>query len=284
VTQGKVINVEDLGEEARKHILDFTLSVCVPLYWHDRSLRFPKPVTGASCFVLRFVQQLVVVTAAHVFRTYEKCLRQNPRLICQLRLLPYDLRGALVDIDDDLDIATFRLSDAELNQIRGIAVDCRSKWPPPKPECGRTLSLAGFPEIIREVHPDGSGIFQAYGALPPIASYSDRQIIITYDPTRDRPAMAGVPVAPLGFNMSGCSGGVVLMPEFKDGEWRYFAVGLIAHGPRDIGPSEDGRTETPHIRRSDRILQDADMIRIRRIHRILPDGSLDRRPDRCLPG
>jgi len=269
VKQGKVITAADLGEEFLNRVSDFTLHACMPLYWHDRLLPWPKPITGASCFVLKFVEQLVVVTAAHVFRVYEAHLKQNPKLVCQLRLLPYDLLNALIDIDDDLDIATFRLSDAELDRVRGFPVDCRPQWPPPKPECGRALSLAGFPELIRQVYSDGSGIFQAYGALAVIDAFSDRQIITTYDPTRDQPLTAGIPIPPLGFNMSGCSGGIVLMPEIRGRECRLFAVGLIAHGSRDIQPSEDRRNDT---------------ILIRRIHRILPDGTLDRRPDRCLLG
>src|SRR5260370_29688997 len=129
---------------------DFTLEVCVPLYWHDRLLPWPKPVTGASSFILRFAEQLIVVTAAHVFRIYEAQLKQNGALICQLRLLPYDLANALIDITDDLDIATFRLSEAELAQIPGVPVDCRAQWPPPPPQGGSGLSLAGFPHLLLE--------------------------------------------------------------------------------------------------------------------------------------
>jgi hypothetical protein len=269
VKEGKVITTEDLGEAFLNRVSNFTLDVSVPLYWHDRLLCWPKPITGASCFVLKFEEQLVVVTAAHVFRVYETHLKRNPRLVCQLRLLPYDLPNALIDIDDDFDIATFRLSDAQLDQIPGVPVDCRLRWPPPEPECERTLSLAGFPELIREVYSDGSGMFQAYGGLQAIDAFSERQIIITYDPARDQPLMAGVPAPPIGFNMSGCSGGIVLMPEIKDGVCRLFAVGLIASGSHDIEPGEDRRTDT---------------ILIRRIHRIRPDGTLDRRPDRCLRG
>jgi hypothetical protein len=283
VKQDKVITVADLGESLNR-VSDFTLKCCIPLYWHDRLLPWPKTVKGASCFVLKSVQQLVVVTAAHVFRIYERCLKKNPRLVCQLRLLPYNLSEALIDIDDDLDIATFKLSDAELAKIPGIPVDCSLQWPPPRPDCGRLISLAGFPELMREVYSDGSGVFRAYGALAAIDAFSDRQIITTYDPTRDQPFMTGVPAPPLGFNMSGCSGGIVLMPEIKDGEWRFFVIGLIADGTRDIDPGEDHENDTNLVRRADRILPNADTILIRRIHRILPDGTIDRRPDRCLPG
>jgi hypothetical protein len=247
--------IEDLSEEFLNNVATTTLEFCMPLYWHDRNLRWPKPVTGASSFVLKFADRLVVVTAAHVFRTYEKQLKKNSNLVCQLRLLPFDLPKRLIDIDDDLDIATFLLAEDELP---GFAVDCRYRWPPPEPQCGRGLSLAGFPELIREIYSDGSGLFQAYGALPAVEAVSDRQIITTYDPARDQALVEEVPAPPLGFNMSGCSGGIVLLPEIEGGKCRVHAVGLIAGGSR---PDKDRGTDT---------------ILIRRIHRILTDGVLDR--------
>lgn len=256
---GEMIRAEDLGKEFLNRVSATTLELCAPLYWHDRTVSWPKPVTGASSFVLKFHARLVAVTAAHVFRAYQTQLAGNSNLVCQLRLFPFNLSTRLIDIDDDLDIATFHCSEPELNCIPGFAVDCRFQWPPPVPECGRGLSLAGFPELIRQVYSDGSGMFQAYGGLPAVEAISDRQIIITYDPARDQPLMAGVPAPPQGFDMSGCSGGIVLLPEIKDGRCRLHAVGLIAGGSR---PDQGLATDT---------------ILIRRIHRVQPDGTLDRK-------
>jgi hypothetical protein len=255
LAQDRVITAADLSEEFLSNVATTTLEFCMPLYWHDRTLGWPKPVTGASCFILKFVHKLVVVTAAHVFRTFEKQLKENPHLVCQIRLLRCDLPKRLIDIDDDLDIVIFQLTEDELP---GFAVDCRYRWPPPHPECGRGLSLAGFPELMREVYSDGSGLFQAYGVLPAVEAISDRQIITTYDPARDQPLMVGVPAPPLGFDMSGCSGGIVLLPEIEGGKCRVHAVGLIAGGSR---PDE--------VRGTDTVL-------IRRIHCIQSDGTLDR--------
>src|SRR5260221_1344318 len=109
--QGKVITAADLQPAVLEGVSDATLAACMPLFWHDRELSWPKPVTGASCFVLRFVEQLVVVTAGHVFRIYEADCRNNQKLICQLRLLPFDLSNAGIDIDDDLDILTLPLTE-----------------------------------------------------------------------------------------------------------------------------------------------------------------------------
>jgi hypothetical protein len=162
--------------------------------------------------------------------------------------MPLNFEDALIDSDPDLDIATFRLSEDDLKRIPGTAIDCTGQWPPPKPDRMRAVSLAGFPEIIREVHPDRSATFAAYGALAAIEDFSDREIIVTYEPERDRP-MAGAPKPPLGFNMSGCSGGPVLSHGISNGLHRWFPVGMILRGPGDYAAGDVEGFDTIRVRR-----------------------------------
>src|SRR5260221_426966 len=75
-----------------------------PICWHDNGKPFPKDVTGASCFFLRFSTGYVGVTAAHVVREYQRARTATASLVCQLHLMPFNLEGALIDIDDTLDI------------------------------------------------------------------------------------------------------------------------------------------------------------------------------------
>ena len=163
----------------------------------------------------------------------------------------------MIQVDDDLDIATFDVSEIEFARIRGTAVDFRKPGPPLR--CGRGLSLAGFPELLREVRSDGSAVFSLYSALPAIEAFSDRDILTSYDPSRDQPLMTGIPAPPLGLNLSGASGGIVLMPDIADGELSLFAVGLIVGGPKDVLPDEERTSDT---------------LFVRRIHSIQPDGSI----------
>jgi hypothetical protein len=96
VKQTTVVTAADLGPVFLKRVFDLTLSACIPVFWRDGSQPWPKPVTGASAFVLSFAEQLVLVTAAHVFRIYEADRKANLKLVCQLRLLPFDLCYALI--------------------------------------------------------------------------------------------------------------------------------------------------------------------------------------------
>jgi hypothetical protein len=57
--------------------------------------------------------------------------------------MPFALNDAVIDSDDELDIATFGVSEDELTQIQGTALDSRAQWPPPhQREWGQSASLA----------------------------------------------------------------------------------------------------------------------------------------------
>lgn len=246
-------------------IAQFTLKVCTPLCWHDRKALFPKPVNGASCFVLRFPDRLVGITAAHVVAAYDEARQTIPNFVCQLRMMEFRLHEAIIDCDDHLDIATFGLSEDELKKIDGLAIDCRGDWPPPEPQKNRALSWAGLPNLGRTTSVDKSAVFQAYGALPMVEDFTEQDIWTTYDPQRDN-AFGGTPKPPLGLNISGCSGGPALMHGERNGLHRWFPVGFIVAGPRRDQPEPVDHGA----------IADIETICIRRVHVVKEDGSIKR--------
>jgi hypothetical protein len=82
---------EDEAKAFRETIYEAGLRYARPICWHDNALPFPKEVTGASCFFLRFKAQIVGVTAAHVVREFQRTKAKTPTLVCQLHLMPFDL-------------------------------------------------------------------------------------------------------------------------------------------------------------------------------------------------
>jgi hypothetical protein len=248
-----------------KEIAAFGLKVCRPLFWHDGPSRWPKEVRGASCFVMRFQERLVGVTAAHVVNEFRAAAARTSTLVCQLYNISFDLETAIIDIDNDLDIATFAVSEDELTSSGAIAIDCGMRWPPPVPKPGSPIQLVGYPEIIRLVNEDLSGIYEAYGALTTVDHVTDRDLLVIYDPAQSpvqplEDAVAGLP--PPRFDMSGCSGGPAIAHGEVGGLHRWFPVGIIVAGSGDVG--------------SDGVTKEFDMIRVRRIDRIRPDGTIDR--------
>jgi hypothetical protein len=273
-SNGNTVSIGPPSIQAQDEIAAFTLAVCTPIYWHDRRVAFPKDVEGGSCFVLRFDGGLVGVTAAHVLDAHNTARQANSALVCQLRLMEFAFHDAVIDTNSDLDIATFRLSEFELAEIKGTAIDCRGSWPPPVPTTMQAVSLAGFPEVMRLTFPDRSCVFQAYGALTAVEDVSDREIVFSYDPAREK-SLGGLDLPPLGLNMSGCSGGPVILHGTRNGLHRWFPVGII-----NAGSKRDGTAS--QIDRGD--ARDFDIIRARRLHFVREDGSIDVPPVGWLPG
>lgn len=233
-----------------------------PIFWHDNNKPFPKEVTGASCFFLRSSTTYIGVTAAHVVREYQKTRAATQSLVCQLHLMPFNLEGALIDIDDTVDIATFSISERGLKATLSDPLDVSLSWPP-KGVVKRdaSIQLVGYPENIRIINPaDRSAVFQAWGALDLVEDFTDSEILIVYDPKR----VIGTPtLPPLGYNMSGCSGGPAIIHETRGGLHLWHPVGLIVGGPKS------GEGDAAEF----------DMIRIRRIDCIEPTGHIRRATD-----
>lgn len=249
-------------------IADFLLRVCVPLYWHDQDAGWPRTVRGGSSFVMRFPDRLVGVTAAHVVDIYYQEAAQVRRLTSQLGKIAFDLHEKVLDLDAEADIATFSVSQEEMARIGAPAFDCRTEWPPPVPQAGSPIGLIGFPEQLILPKEIASAEFPAYGALTIADDVSERDIIVTVDPTREVPLARSAALPPLGMNLSGCSGGPAVFHTFRSGMLVWHPVGIVIGGAGD---------------RPEGAMQEFDIIRLRRINSIRSDGTIERRSSGWLP-
>jgi len=250
---------EQEADVFRETIYAAGLRYARPIYWHDNNRSFPKEVIGASCFFLRFPTCYIGVTAAHVFREYQRSKAAIPSLVCQLYLMPFDFEGALIDIDDELDVATFAIAERDLRTTSSHPFDVSSGWPPDGVvKRNAAIQLVGYPENIRIIDPsDRSAVFQAWGALDFVEDFSDIEILLVYSPNK----VIGEPtLPPLGYNMSGCSGGPAIIHEDRGGLHLWHPVGLIVGGPK-LGEGDAA---------------EFDMIRVRRIDCIEPNGRMRR--------
>jgi len=260
---------EEDANNFRQEINAAGLRYARPICWHDNAKAFPKEIIGASCFILRFADRLVGVTAAHVVREFQKAKAATPSLVCQLHRMPFDLEAALIDIDDTLDIATFGISERELKTTLTDAFDVSARWPlEGVVERDASIQLIGYPENIRVINSfERSAVFNAWGAFDFIDDFNEREIILTYDPEKVLPSPTK---PPLGYNMSGCSGGPAIVHEIRpSGLHLWHPVGIIVGGPK-FGEGDAAAF---------------DIIRVRRIDCIQPDGRIEGTSDTgWLPG
>jgi hypothetical protein len=254
--------------EMYREVTDLSVRCARPLIWHDAEQPWPKRLLGATCFVLRFDVGLIGVTADHVVRAFEDAVVRVPTTVCLLRTARLDLASAMVDRDAELDVATFTVTEDQLIESKAIAIDCRLEWPPPTPDRGRELSVAGFPQELAGVSPYHNVEFRAYASLCRVEDVTDRDIITTYEPQRDFRIRSALEFPILGANLSGCSGGPVLMHILRNGMHRWFAVGLLVEGPRALSDAET---------------REFDTYTHRRLHFIKADGSIEHPNHGWLP-
>lgn len=249
------------SEELALHerVTALALQSARPLIWHDVREPWPKRLLGGTCFILRFERGLVGITAAHVVTAYENAAHRGVKVICLLRTVPFNLNDAIIDRDETLDIATFSVTEDQLIESEAIAIDCRLQWPPPTPDCGDALSVSGFPELFVKPSSYDRTEFRAYVSLTRVEDVTYRDIISTYEPERDFRVKAAPEFPNLGANLSGCSGGPVLMHVERNGLHRWFPVGIVVRGPRAF---EDG------------LPREFDLYQSRRTHFIASDGSI----------
>jgi hypothetical protein len=245
------------------------LKVARPLIWHDARKPWPKRISGGTCFVLRFEGGLIGITAAHVISAFDEAANEGNAVVSMVRTASINLRDAIIDQDDDLDIATFKVTEEQLVGSEAIALDCRSEWPPPTPDRHREVSLAGYPEILKKPWSEVGGEFAAYVALSHIEDVTPNDIITTHDPQRDTRVRSAPEIPDIGANLSGCSGGPMLMHVERNRLHRWFPVGLIVAGPRAMSGVET---------------RDYDTFRTRRLSFVNPDGSIQHQNVGWLPG
>jgi hypothetical protein len=206
-----------------KALADFTLKVATPIAWHDRKQGWPKRIYGGTCCFLRFANGIIGVTANHVLEALQKAIADNANTVCQLRTSkPIDLPTLIIDRSPELDIATFGVSEELVKAIGATVLDCTGDWPPPEPVVGRAVTYCGFPEAELATPEPGVAAAFACGGVAMIDAVTDRDLIVTYDPARDEEAPWAPWKQPLGYNMSGCSGGPVLSHGTHNGLQRGF--------------------------------------------------------------
>lgn len=89
----------------------------------------------------------MAITAAHVVRCFEKA-HAAATWPLHLQVADAALNLEVIDISDELDLATLAIDDALLSRL-GKEVDPLSSWPPRVPQEGRGILLAGYPAVDR---------------------------------------------------------------------------------------------------------------------------------------
>ena len=221
------------SDDPRLRFAMLGLQVCKSLFWHDVIQPFPKPVRGASCFILMINGRYIAVTAAHVIDRFREAKAANPNIIAQLMHKEIDVEACLISHSRKRDIATMALPAELIDEGLRPGILHYETWPPPLPEKGAPTMFVGFPENMRRSDGPTNMQFIAWAGLDFVEDVTSREIIMAYDPARTVSMLNNTGLPPPTFNLSGCSGGPALIFRNRGEHLDIYASGVITDGPND---------------------------------------------------
>jgi hypothetical protein len=267
------LTIEEAKAIARrvgKAELEFVVSITAPLYWVIRSPDGGVTTRNGSAFFLQTGKALFGVTAAHVIEG-----KNSWREYCQthgatpLRLggrvgtsVPFEWDARAVDINLDLDIATFAVSPREIEAINRTAFSGFQKdWPPDPPEKNEGIAYCGFPGVGTRQLSRAAVEFGAVAGGGIASSISEINVSSHIERDYLEPTL-GQGVHPDNFNFGGISGGPMIYMTEKAGLRLSALAGVIFSGPNIAHDLEQA-------------ISGFELIRARRARFIMADGFLD---------
>lgn len=164
-------------------------------------------------------------------------------------------------MDRDIDVATFRVSEADVKSLGKIKLTGSQKSGPPTPpeeRCG--IYYCGYPGVGTRLPSPREVIFGAAPGSGIATNVSEKDVSTLIERKHLMPAM-GQGIPPANFDFGGISGGAVLtVIQNRLRSWSL--AGVIYQGP-NVSLDES------------QAIAGLEIIKARRAHFILPDGNFD---------
>jgi hypothetical protein len=230
----------EIARRVGKAAFEFVATIVAPLYWVGRNADGTLYTRNGTAFFLQTKDALFGVTAAHVIegrRSWREHCEQFGKTNIRLggkegTSTAFDWDARCVDINLEMDIATFIVSPREIEQInRTVYSGLQTSWPPEPAREGQGIMYAGFPghgtrQLSREEVE--FGIVCGAGL---ISSVSVRNISSLVEREHLEPAL-GEGIPPENYNYGGISGGPMLYNVLtKDGVFVNALAGVVYSGP-----------------------------------------------------
>jgi hypothetical protein len=252
--------------ELERAELNFAVSVTAPLFWAIRQANGGYVAKNGSAFFLNTGKRLFGVTAHHVIEEWRHDRSRHDEVHYFLSGQGWACRFTddwLIDADPAIDIATFDITPEQLKLIdRAVLTGPQKSWPPAPPKIDGRIYYCGFPGLGR-VWPSPSSEIRFGTVVSSGAASSVSELDISTVINREylHPIL-GQGVPPEDFDYGGMSGGPILsVVETPLHSW--VLAGIIYPGPNPSGDPEQS-------------IAGLNIIKARRAHFILPDGTLDR--------
>jgi hypothetical protein len=222
------------GKELFKIAMDYVS----PIFWGVPEQNDKSIFHNGTAFPLDCGCGLFIATAAHVYEEYLEDKQKHRDLVCQLGDLSFNLEDRLIDYRGSkvLDIATFKISEKELNALnKNVLVGSNSSWPPRRVMKDEGVFFAGFPGLERTEPGVQECNFGLYASLTPVSSVSERHIGCAFE--RDEMIdILGLGIPNEGYDLGGVSGcPVLVLEESKAGIFSWFLGGVVYSASTELG-------------------------------------------------
>jgi len=247
---------------------ELVATFAIPLYWIIQEHTGHVRVRNGTAFAMSAGERVFGVAASHVLEGWRNDRERHNVVALQLGNLTFDPEGqhAIIAAHAGIDLATFQITREEVQNTgprRMVLEGYQSEWPPVPPEEGRGIYFAGFPgrETVWLSRSEIS--FGAAYAGGVASSVSEWDVSSLVDRDWIMAVEDGPPMLPENYNFQGLSGGPMLTVIEYRGLLRTWALGGVIYQ----GPNTDSDPA--------RAIPGLEVIKARRAHFILPDGSLD---------
>lgn len=166
---------------------------------------------NGSMFFIDTGAGLFGVTAKHVYEDYKRVVADG-YVLCKIDGIPFDPIGRLVSAGTMYDVATFEITEQELQTLGRLT----TPWPPVIPQVGQAVLLGGFPGCEKSFSGSNSIDLRIYTAKWIVDSVSERDISIVRPPDNEVLDVHGRGFPKRQYDFGGMSGGPVVI--WLDGE------------------------------------------------------------------
>jgi hypothetical protein len=201
------------------------------LLWSVQAKTEPTPLEyqQGSVFFLDCGRGPFAVSAGHVFQQFQRDREERRVRGYQIGNIGFDLEERLIDCGTDrkIDIATFRITPAEIAAVGKKSIPGTDGiWPQP-PNIGEAVYFGGFPGCERIEIATREFSFGLHSGMVPLTDFTDYQLACRFD-RRYWVDVRGLGLPPVGYDLGGVSGGPILQPVYRDGVWGWRLVGVIS--------------------------------------------------------
>ena len=226
----------NFGKESLKSVANYA----APLFWVTADDNGEHKINNGSIFFVDASEGLLAITANHVFEKYIEVKGSSSNIYCQIARNCFDpiaretihleLETCLIDKDPEADIATFRISEADVETVGATVL---KTWPPLVPQEGLGVAFTGYPSHGRQLVGPQEISFTPFPTLTIATSVSHRLIScqLERECLVDTPGFSKLPS---NFDTGGLSGGPLLVNVEKNGIFYWRLGGVITQGNSDL--------------------------------------------------